>query len=198
VTVREPWSFKEPAVATVAAPPPGTIEPISVFLDEEMHHWLEIREAKGRLITVIELLSPSNKLPGEDRERYLCKRRNFIQSGVNLVEIDLVRQGTPVFPTPAVRLLLEKSACYGVAVFRTTRAKALEVYPISLRNPLPTIRVPLRPADADISVDLQPLINQCHERGRYHSLDYRSELVPPLGPEDAAWADSLLRQHQLR
>jgi len=197
VTVREPWTFKEPAVATVT-PPPASIEPISVFLDEQMHHWLEIREARGRLITVIELLSPSNKLPGDDRERYLRKRRDFIQSGANLVEIDLVRQGTAVFPTPAARLLLETGACYSVAVFRTTRPKQLEVYPICLRNPLPAIRVPLRPTDADVAVDLQPLINQCHERGRYHSLDYRSELIPPLGPDDAAWADSLLRHHQLR
>src|SRR5262249_51516195 len=60
VTVRELWTLKEPGVATVAPPPP---EPIRVSLDDEVERWLEIREATGRLITVIELLSPSNKIP---------------------------------------------------------------------------------------------------------------------------------------
>jgi hypothetical protein len=78
-----------------------------------------------------------------------------------------------------------------------TRPGEREVYPIPLRERLPTIRVPLRPTDADAVLDLQPLINQCHERGRYHMLNYRLGLNPPLPAEDAAWADQLLRQAQL-
>ena len=46
-------------------------------------------------------------------------------------------------------------------------------------------------------VELQPLIDQCHERGRYHLLNYRLGLNPPLPPEDAAWADKLLRERHL-
>jgi hypothetical protein len=75
---------------------------------------------------------------------------------------------------------------------------ACEVYPIGLRDRLPAIRVPLRPTDSDVVVDLQPLINQCHERGRYHLLNYRLELDPPLSPEEAAWVDEILRAHALR
>lgn len=66
-------------------------EPIRVFREEAVERWLEIREASGRLITAIELLSPGNK---RDfcRDDYLRKRRGFIGASVNLVEIDLVRQ----------------------------------------------------------------------------------------------------------
>jgi len=59
-----------------------------------------IREATGRLVTVLELLSPTNKLESDDRDCYLRKRRGFRQGGANVVELDLVRQGAPVFPAP--------------------------------------------------------------------------------------------------
>ena len=41
----------------------------------ELERWLEIRDAKGKLITVLELLSPSNKLDLEGRERYSVNLR---------------------------------------------------------------------------------------------------------------------------
>ena len=65
VQVREPWTLKEPATA-----PTSATEPIRVFVDEEVERWLEIRDLAGRLITVIELLSPTNKLETSDRDRY--------------------------------------------------------------------------------------------------------------------------------
>jgi hypothetical protein len=195
VTVREPWTLKEPGVATVASSPP---QPVRVSLEDEVERWLEIREANGRLITVIELISPSNKIPSDDRERYLRKRRSFIEARANLVEIDLIRQGPPVFPAPVRRLLEQKNACYGVAVLRATRPSEQEVYPIPLRDRLPAISVPLRPTDPDVILDLQPLIDQCHERGRYHLLNYQLQLAPALSSDDAVWVDALLHQHGLR
>jgi hypothetical protein len=198
--IREPWALREPGGTALAAPPsarPPT-EPIRVFLDEEIERWIEIHDQTGRLITVLELLSPSNKLESAERDRYRRKRRTFISGGVNLVEIDLVRQGTPVFPEGIRKVLHRAGACYGVCVFRAARPVESEVYPIRLRDRLPVIRVPLRPADADVIVELQPLIDQCHERGRYHLLNYRLDLDPPLAPEDALWADEVLRGHALR
>jgi hypothetical protein len=199
VQVREPWTLKEPAVSEVAAAPPPILatEPIRVFLDEETERWLEIRDTTGRLITVLELLSPSNKLEAMERERYDRKRRSFMSGAVNLLEIDLVRQGASVFPQAIRNVLNQAGACYGVCVFRAAQPATREVYPIRLRERLPAIRVPLRASDADVIADLQPLIDQCHERGRYHLLNYRLELEPPLAPEDALWANQLLREHHL-
>jgi hypothetical protein len=198
VQVREPWNLKEPAATGFAsASSPPASEPVRVLLEEEVERWVEVRNASGRLITVLELLSPSNKLESGDRERYLTKRRRFIRAGANLVELDLVRQGKPVFPAPVQSVLREAGACYGVCVFRAANRSEQEVYPVRLRDRLPVIRIPLRPADSDVTLDLQALIDHCHERGRYHLLNYRLPLVPPLTAEDAAWAQNLLRQNQL-
>jgi hypothetical protein len=199
VQVREPWTLKEPSAAAVApgAPPTLATEPIRVLVDEEIERWLEIREATGRLITVLELLSPTNKLEAADRDRYWRKRGSFMSGGVNLVEMDLVRQGAPIFPAPVQDVLQRAGACGGVCVFRTARPAEHEVYPIRLRERLPALRIPLRPIDADVVLDLQPWIDQCHERGRYHLLNYRLELHPPLAPADAAWAEQLLREQHL-
>jgi len=198
--VREPWTLKEPTGTALATPPPvmPATEPIRVFLDDEIERWIEIHDATGRLITVLDVLSPSNKVESAERDRYRRKRRTFISGGVNLVEIDLIRQGAPVFPDGIRNVLRRAGACYGVCVFRAVRPAEHEVYPIRLRDRLPAIRVPLRPSDADVVVDLQALIDQCHERGRYHLLNYRLDLDPPLPPEEAAWVDQVLRGHALR
>lgn len=199
VQVRQPWTLKEPAGSGGAstAPPPSVTEPVHVRLEEEIERWVEIRDDTGRLITVIELLSPTNKIESPERDRYLRKRDSFISAGANLVEVDLVRQGSPIFPRPVCRILLTAGSCYGICVCRASSPADQEVYPIRLRERLPVIRVPLRPADNDATLDLQILIDQCHERGRYHLLNYHAPLIPPLGPEDAAWASELLQAHHL-
>lgn len=196
VQVRQPWTLQEPGGPEVASTPPVS-EPIRVRLEDEVRRWVEIHDETGRLITVLEVLSPSNKLESVDRDRYLRKRVSFINGGANLVEIDLVRQGAPVFPAPVRKLLTAAAACYGICVFRAIRPEEQEVYPTRFRERLPTIRVPLRSTDADVPLDLQALVNQCHERGRYHLLNYRQTLNPPLSSEDAAWVEKLLRAGHL-
>ena len=69
------------------------------------------------------------------------------------------------------------------------------VTPINDSNPLP---VPLRPSDKEITLEMQPLIDTCCERGGYGASDYAPPLEPPLSPEDAAWAEALLREYGLR
>ncbi len=199
VQVREPSRLQESAAAAVAldpATPPGT-EPLRVLVEDEIERWIEVRDTTGRLVTVLEWLSPSNKLETDERERFQRRRRRFHSGGASVVEMDLVRQGAWLFPEGVRRALREAGATYGVCVFRAGRTGECEVYPIRLRDRLPCPRIPLRPTDADVALDLQPLIDQCHERGRYHLLNYRFALDPPLAPEDAAWAAHLLREAHL-
>ena len=70
---------------------------------------------------------------------------------------------------------------------------------ISLRKPLPTIKIPLRVKDQDARLDLQALLEQAYENGGYgDDIDYREEPAPPLTTDDAAWADALLRKKGIR
>lgn len=72
------------------------------------------------------------------------------------------------------------------------------MYPLPLDKPLPTIAVPLRPEDDDVALELQSLVDQCYQSGRYDDLDYARDPIPPLSGEDAGWADELLRSCGLR
>jgi uncharacterized protein DUF4058 len=49
-----------------------------------------------RVVTAIEVLSPTNKLTLSGREDYRRKQRDYLNAGVNLVEIDLLRGGQHV------------------------------------------------------------------------------------------------------
>ena len=198
--VRQPWDSGESSGVAVAARPSQVVatEPLNFFVDDEIDRWIEIRDENGILVTAVELLSHGNKQESAERDRYRSKRRTFISARVSLVEIDLVRQGASIFSDELRDALREKGATYAVCVSRATRPSNREVYPIKLRDRLPVIRVPLRATDADVTLDLQPLIDQCHERGRYHRLNYRLELDPPLPAADAAWIDEVLRGHGLR
>ena len=67
-----------------------------------------------------------------------------------------------------------------------------ELIEISLREALPNFRIPLRPRDGDIVLELQPLLDECYRRGRYATIDYSQPLRPAASDEDQRWIGSLL------
>jgi hypothetical protein len=196
VTELRPDTYRttEPSSLTAAAPlildaePPTTAE-----------KFIEIRDvASGnKLVTQIEFLSPANKLPGKGREEYEGKQRDLCETDVNLVEIDLVRAGRHVAAVALEHIPLARRTPYLVCVRRATNRGKAEVYPIPLSGPLPAIKIPLRPSDADVVLALQPLIDRCSECFE-GDLDYTKPPVPPLTGPDAEWADHLLREKGLR
>ncbi len=186
----------ERSVATLT-PPAAVATPLLVRLPEpEVQRRIEIIDPSsgGRVVTAIEVLSPSNKLPGRARRAYTAKQRDYLSAGVNLLEIDLVRKGGWVFSMDEALLPARSRAAYMVCVFRATNPGERALYRLPLREPLPRIAVPLRPCDHDVVLDLQAVFNQAYERGRYERTDYRQQLDPPLSTEDAAWARDLLRK----
>jgi hypothetical protein len=65
--------------------------------------------------------------------------------------------------------------------------------------PLPAIRIPLRKEDKEVTLQLQPLIDQAYRKGRYaDTIDYRQPPDPPLEGADAEWADAVLKQADKR
>jgi hypothetical protein len=151
--------------------------------DVERIPFLEIRDRQSReLITVIELLSPSNKRPGTDRNQYVAKRRGLLASPAQLVEIDLLRGGRPL-------PLAHRPPCdYSVLVSRVEQRPVADFWPIGIREPLPVIPIPLRPPDGDARVDLQEVLHRVYDAAGYEYFIYAGAPNPPLGPEDAAWA----------
>jgi hypothetical protein len=149
--------------------------------------FVEIRDRRTRrLVTIIELLSPSNKSPGEDREQYLQKRGTILTSHTHLVEIDLLR-GHGRMP------MAEEVPCdYCVLVSRYPARPRADLWPIHLRDPLPCIPIPLLDDDPDATLDLQGILHTLYDRMGYARFMYETEPDPPLPPQDAAWARSLI------
>jgi len=153
---------------------------------EETLRWLEVRNTKGFVVTVIEVLSPTNKTTA--RAEFRERRQRVIDAGANFVEIDLLRRGKPLSLAG-----FDPARPFSVTSYRVTARDHCEVYRVGLRDRLPCFRVPLRSSDNDVPLDLQPLIDSIYETGRYWTTDYSIPMEPPLTGEDAAWAEGQLR-----
>jgi hypothetical protein len=140
------------------------------------------------LVAVIELLSPVNKRRGAGRTEYLDKRRAFLRARLHLIEIDLLRSYPRMpFDDPL------PPADYLVMVAQAGERPHCSVWPISVRQPLPTIPIPLLDPDPPVPLALSQALHTAYERARYDlRVDYRKPPVPPLTPQDAAWAETLL------
>ena len=134
------------------------------------------------IVTVIELLSPSNKSKAEDRAEYLAKRRRLRTGLAHFVEIDLLRGG------PRMPLVGLPPCDYYALVSRVEDRPRVGLWPIAVRDPLPTIRVPLANGDADVPLDLRAPMDRVYDEAGYGRYVYANELDPPLSPADAAWA----------
>lgn len=163
--------------------------------------YLEIidRESGNRVVTVIEFLSPSNKSPGPNREQYLRKQREICSSDANLVEIDLNRFGLHALAFALAHLKPHVRTPYMVCVRRSTQRGLAEVYPMPLQQCLPAVKIPLRPKDADVPLDLQSLVEQCYRNGGYEgTLNYAADPDPSLSGADEEWANQRLYEKGLR
>jgi hypothetical protein len=166
--------------------PPATVELGDV--DMERLSRVEIRDrAQRQLITVIELLSPTNKYAGPDREQYEGKRRQILSSPAHFVEIDLLRGG------PRMPMMNPPECDYCVLVSRAEERPEAGLWPWKLREPMPAIPVPLRSPDPDARLDLQPLLHHCYDSAGYQTYIYHRPPSPALPKKDAAWARQLLR-----
>ena len=171
------------------------VQPVVFDLDEvEIREgYIEIREADaGKVITVIEFLSPSNKRPGAGRELYLAKQTEVLGSDTSLVEIDLVREGQRVLALPSDDIPFERRQDYLACVSPGWKRRRRELYPMPLRQRLPLLSIPLREKEPRLPLNLQALVDRAYAAGRYHKLDYGTALEPPFTPEHAAWAQTLL------
>ena len=187
---------KTPAVGIarlVAAPARAVLTLPAV--EEVRQGRLEVLERDSMaLVTVLELLSPSNKFVGPDRDQYLTKRNRLLLAGVGFVEIDLLRAGP--------RTVAGLPECdYLALVARRPELPTAGVWPVRLADPLPAVPVPLRPGEAEPLrrpaqreapseplLDLQAALHAVYDEVGYGDFIYRAPPDPPLTAEQAAWA----------
>ena len=191
---REPQTLDPPARGGV-----DVAEPVvaTTMVDDEVHeHRLEIIDvAERRVVTVVEVVSPSNKTSGSaGRSSFEKKRREVLRSPAHWVEIDLLRAGV------GLTKRLPRWPCeYLVHVSPADERPNGLIWPIRLSQRLPVIPIPLLPADLDVPLDLQAVLTTVYDRAGYDvSIDYASDPAPPLPPEWAAWAVGLLKEKGLR
>jgi hypothetical protein len=172
---------------------------------ERREPYLEILTRLGdreHLVCSIEVLSPSNKMPGEQsRDLYLRKQGELLRSQVHLVEVDLLRGGQHSTAVPRERALAEAGSFdYHVCVHQFDKHDDFVVYPVLLADRLPVIVIPLLPGDGSVAVDVQEVFQRCYDTGPYRRrVDYAEATpVPPLTAEQAAWVQQLLREKGLR
>jgi len=170
------------------------------------HPYIEIRDPTHdhKLITLIEIVSPSNKRPGPDRRAYETKQRDVLDSDANLIEIDLLRSGRRLLPYPELENVVYQLACDYLVLLNRNSGRAglwmdFTLFPVNVREILPCIPAPLAGHDADVPLDLQIAVERTYRAGLYlRSIDYAAPPDPPLDDANAAWAEELLRRAGLR
>jgi hypothetical protein len=174
---------------------------LEVSVIEEHEKYVNILDLQsGRaIVATLELLSPTNKAPGKGRRAYQRKQRSVLASHTHLIEIDLLRQGEHMLAAPMSLMRRQSHYDYLACLHRARSGPRYEIWPRTVREPLPCIAVPLAASSADISLDLQAVFTTTYEHGAYdRDTDYQYDSTPPLGTDDAQWADALLRERSLR
>jgi hypothetical protein len=161
-------------------------------VDLVKHHYLEIQDSKSRrVVTVIELLSPSNKTPGADRDDYAAKRRQVLLGKTHFVKIDLRRGGERPEPPE-----IPAYDYYALTSRYEDRGRFCTYRPFSLRDPLPIISIPLSRPDPDVSLDLKDALDRTYDGAGYARYIYNEQPEPPQSASDAAWARGILAAAQ--
>ncbi|MBI2734410.1 MAG: DUF4058 family protein, partial [Aquabacterium sp.] len=162
--------------------------------EEESQTFIEVMTpGDHKLVTAIEVLSPSNKR-GPGASDYFKKRQEYLASSAHYLEIDFLRIGEQF----RVRSTLP-STPYFVFLSRADQRPRVEVWPIAMEARLPIVPVPLLPEDADVSLDLQLAVDAVHDVFGYDAVvNYRKPPTVPLDSAQSQWADDRLKQSGAR
>lgn len=187
----ESLSFSWPVVAEAT-----TVEPLVGELpvpEEVSERFLEIRDTMTQeVVTVIEILSPTNKITTDGRKQYEQKRTDVLSSTTNLIEIDLLREGKPFeIKLPGKRS--PRQSDYRIVISRAHYRPKADVYLFGIRNPIPNLPVPLRYGEAEPILLLNQILHTIYKEGSYDlAIDYSQPPVPPLATESRQWVEALV------
>jgi Protein of unknown function (DUF4058) len=153
---------------------------------EERDVWIEIvRLPDRKLVTAIEVLSPSNKT-NEGIGEYRGRRSEYHQQRAHVVEIDFLQGGRRTDYTSHAKT----GDCF-YSVARYPRSGQVEVYAWSLKDKLPTLPIPLKAPDKDLAINFAKVFQQTFTLGRYRNRLRYGEYAPPVKAEHQPWAEGL-------
>jgi hypothetical protein len=173
----------------------NAVLPLRYAAVADMHVWipkfLEIIELEGdEVVTVMELLSPTNKRAGTERDAYLTKRAEYVHSSVNVVEIDLLRGGT----RPPVEQPTRPNTDYCITVCRAVALPRVDLWPFSIREEIPSVCIPLRGHQDEPQLNLRRCLDRVYDEHRFRQrAHYDREPIPPIRESDRDWVQSIIQ-----
>ncbi len=171
----------------------------SVVKEDHSEEYIEVRNrTDGRLVTLVEVVSPANKGTAAGRAAYLERRRDALAQRAGVVEIDLVLQGKPTLTFNRDGL---PEYDYAVTVTRGPAPERYEIYTTTLAKRLPKFKVPLAADDRDALLDLQAAFARAFDLGNFGAqVDYTAAPPPdvPLTDAHRDWLDDHLKALKLR
>jgi hypothetical protein len=192
------WIQKVPT-AEGATPLPEFDSDTAVIVEVEN---LEIHETRVeildsynamKLIALIEVVSPTNKMAGPGRVSYKAKQTETLARECHLIEIDLLRRGRHVLCIPEWRVKPLNPFDYLCCVSPWPTRNRFALYPRTLRERLPRMKIPLAGDDPDTVLDLQSALEQVYVEGRYgRRIRYHDKCKPRLSPRDQTWANETI------
>ena len=157
-------------------------------------------QTANEVVTLIEILSPSNKRLGSDRDHYIQRMRDILTGSItSLIEIDLLRSGQRTWErSDIIEETLEEldiPTDYLIMTSRSWSRSGADMHPISLRNPLPAIGVPLRKDEPDVTLNLQTAFQRSYDGGPYRrgAVDYSRPPYPELSEDQDRWRTELMK-----
>lgn len=185
-------SIDNPSAVQSAAPTmTATVEPLVGELpmaENVRERYLEIRAVETKeVVTVIEILSPTNKRAGDGREQYETKRAEILGSRTNLIEIDLLRAGRPM------PMGIPGTNHYRMVVSRKNERPRADIYLFSVRDVIPAIPVPLMRDDEEPRLDINHILHEIYDRSAYDMAVRYDQTPPPpaFSTEDLAWVQQM-------
>lgn len=168
--LNRPYESRIGARRYLAEPVPGALS----TRVEQHEEYVELYKANaGGLITLVDVISPANKLTDSGKRAYMHTRQQAKDSSANCVEIDLVLQGQPILEYSREGM---PDFDYSVTVVRPLPPERFEIWIGMLDKRLPRFRVPTIATDRDIIVDLQSVFTQAYQQGGFAGrVDYRQE-----------------------
>jgi hypothetical protein len=170
----------------------------SIIREEHKEAFVEVRQrSDGRLITLLEVVSPANKVTAEGRRHYTERRDEVRKQSANIVEIDLVLQGQSLIEY--AKDAAPPTWDYGVVVTRWTHPDRYEIYSATLPKRLPRFRVPLASDDRDTVLDLQAAVTRAFDQGDFaKQIDYTRDPATRLSDENRKWLGQRLKEEKMR